>query len=83
MLAGNLELAVHLRDGSIRTGFMAVPPGAAGRPPSREQLAAKIAGCGRDLPAILDGITWADAATLLKDRITPRDAAPVGALVAS
>lgn len=83
VLAGNLELAVHLRDGSIRTGSMAVPPGAAGRPPSREELAAKIAGCGRDLPAILDGITWADAATLLKDRITPRDAAPVGALVAS
>ena len=83
VLAGSLDLAVHLRDGSIRTGSMAVPPGAAGRPPSREEFAAKIAGCGRDLPAILDGITWADAAMLLKDRIIPRDAAPVGAFVAS
>ncbi|MFF4803915.1 MmgE/PrpD family protein [Streptomyces sp. NPDC001351] len=44
----------------------ALPPGAPGRPLSEADLRAKAAACGPDVPALLDGLTWAGGAEVLR-----------------
>jgi len=77
LLDGTVDISVRLASGrELRTG-LALPPGSPDRPPSPADLAAKLAACGPDVPGLLAGITWPQAAGLL--RATLPAAAPVSA----
>lgn len=65
LLDGELSVVVCRRDGTAVTERIALPPGAPGRPPTDAELSAKAAACGEDVPALLDGLTWDGAASLL------------------
>lgn len=66
LLAGECSVEVRLVDGRTETATLALPPGSPGLPPTADELAAKIAGCGQDVPALLAGIEWPAAAQLLR-----------------
>jgi 2-methylcitrate dehydratase PrpD len=69
LLAGVIDITVQLSDGTTRVASMAEPPGAPQRPPTAEDLAAKIAGCGEDLDVLLEGVKSGEAAALLRARL--------------
>jgi 2-methylcitrate dehydratase PrpD len=68
LLAGTVDIAVHLHNGTTRVASMSMPPGAPERPPTTDELAAKLSGCGDGLDALLDGITGPRSAALLRSR---------------
>jgi 2-methylcitrate dehydratase PrpD len=83
LLAGDVTIELTLRDGSTRAARLQAPPGSPARPPSPQELDAKLADCGADVPALLAGLTWPDAAELLRERLpggsaARRSALPVG-----
>jgi len=65
LLDGQVDICLDLSDGTNVHAAMALPPGAPQRPPSVEELRAKAAACGADVPDLLDDITWATAAELM------------------
>jgi len=71
LLDGELEAEVHTADGTVLRARQQYPPGSPARPPTADQLAAKLAECvrGLDLPT-RDGDpaqwTWDNAATTLR-----------------
>jgi 2-methylcitrate dehydratase PrpD len=71
LLDGEVELEVLLRDGSVRRGVMADPPGAPSRPPTPDELAAKVRVCVGDLAPQVLAATWDDAAGLLREQLGP------------
>ena len=71
LLAGDVEIECTLAGGRVATTTLAVPPGAPGRPPSATELAAKLADCGDDVPALLAGVTWEAAPELLREQLGP------------
>ncbi|MEU6140459.1 MmgE/PrpD family protein [Streptomyces sp. NPDC047081] len=66
LLDGQVAVRIELADGSEVYTELAVPPGAPERPLSTGDLSAKAAACGRDVPALLDGLTWTGARDLLR-----------------
>ena len=66
LLDGQVDIRVELSDGTTLKAAMALPPGAPQRPPSAEDLRAKAASCGPDVPALVDGLTWDGAAALMR-----------------
>ncbi|MFC8723486.1 hypothetical protein, partial [Kitasatospora sp. NPDC057198] len=72
LLTGATEVEVALAGGRTVGRTLALPPGAPGLPATDEEFAAKVAGCGPDVPALLDGLTWASAAALLADAFPAR-----------
>lgn len=68
LLAGQLTLTAHMHDGSTARRSIEVPPGAPALPPTDEQLAAKLATCGDDVPGLLRDVDWSSAAELLTDQ---------------
>lgn len=81
LLDGVVEIDLTLTDGTMRTERLAIPPGAPGNPPTSDQLRAKLAGCGADIPALLAGLTWSSAATILREHISVQSDIAAGALV--
>jgi 2-methylcitrate dehydratase PrpD len=77
LLDGTVDISVRLASGRELRTELALPPGSPDRPPSPADLAAKLAACGPDVPALLAGITWPKAAALLQATLPP--AAPVSA----
>ncbi|HZD37963.1 MAG TPA: 2-methylcitrate dehydratase, partial [Actinomycetes bacterium] len=75
LLAGDVHIELVLRDGTTRTTRLQAPPGAPSRPPSAQDLQAKLADCGVDVPGLLAGVTWQGAAALLRERLPARPAA--------
>jgi len=71
LLDGELEAEVHMADGTVLRARQQYPPGSPARPPTADQLAAKLADCvaGLDLLA-RDGDpaswTWDNAADILR-----------------
>jgi len=71
LLDGELEAEVHMADGTVLRTRQQYPPGSPARPPTPDQLAAKLAGCVRGLdlrpqdgdPAAW---TWDNAADTLR-----------------
>jgi 2-methylcitrate dehydratase PrpD len=61
LLAGEVAIEVTLRDGSVLRTALDAPPGAPQRPPSPEELAAKVADCAGEALAP----TWDTAADYL------------------
>lgn len=73
LLDGHVALRIDLADGRQVRTELALPPGAPGRPLSEADLRAKAAACGPDVPALLDGLTWAGAAELLRKHFPYED----------
>jgi 2-methylcitrate dehydratase PrpD len=67
LLAGDVRIELLLRDGSTRAARLEAPPGAPSKPPGLEDLHAKFADCGADVPGLLAGLTWPAAAGLLRE----------------
>lgn len=74
LLDGAVDVEVDLVDGRTLTGSLDLPPGSPGRPPSAEEMSAKVADCLR-LGAINDvtpdDISWATGAALLTSHLGP------------
>jgi 2-methylcitrate dehydratase PrpD len=69
LLAGEVDIVLTLDDGATYRAILALPPGSPARPPSAADMAAKIADCGEDVSALLDGLDWARARSLLQDQL--------------
>jgi 2-methylcitrate dehydratase PrpD len=70
LLDGRLDAEVHTAAGTVLRASQRYPPGAPARPPSRDQLAAKLADCVRGLDTDPSTWTWANAADTLR-RLLP------------
>jgi 2-methylcitrate dehydratase PrpD len=75
LLAGRVDITLTLRDGARHAVSQRLPPGSPGRPPSAQDLRAKIADCGPDVPELLAELDWARAATILIEQLPARGAA--------
>jgi 2-methylcitrate dehydratase PrpD len=66
LLAGEVELTVTLEDGSEVGSVLALPPGAPERPPSDEELRAKLELCAGAEAGDLEALGWESAADYLR-----------------
>jgi 2-methylcitrate dehydratase PrpD len=80
LLAGHIDITLTLHDGTRYSVSQQLPPGSPGRPPSPQDMQAKIADCGSDVPVLLDGLDWARAATILAEQLPATPFARAGAL---
>ena len=78
LLAGACEVELHLRDGSAVRTSVSVPPGAPARPPTDEELAAKVRECAPDLADEVLTTGWDGAPDLLRARMSPQAPVVVG-----
>ena len=62
LLDGELEAEVHTADGAVLRVRQQYPPGSPARPPTPDQLAAKLADCVSGLDTNLAAWTWDNAA---------------------
>ena len=62
---------VTTTDGRVRTGSIDIPPGAPGRPVTREELAQKVRDCAGDRADAVLAAGWADIAGLFRGSMTP------------
>jgi 2-methylcitrate dehydratase PrpD len=69
LLAGQADITLVLTGGDRHEVSLRLPPGSPGRPPSAQDMAAKVADCGPDVPALLTGLDWARATTILAERL--------------
>jgi 2-methylcitrate dehydratase PrpD len=76
LLTGECLLELGLRDGRTVSTSVAVPPGAPTRPPTDEELTAKVRECAGELTDELLGVGWDGAADLLRTSLPVE--APVG-----
>jgi 2-methylcitrate dehydratase PrpD len=67
LLDGDVQIEVTLDDGSTLRTALAVPPGAPDRPPSEDELRAKVADCAGALAEDVAALQWEDAAPLLRE----------------
>lgn len=77
LLLGAVDVEVDLTDGRTLTGSLDLPPGAPGKPPTTEQMAAKVADClqlGGLTGVASSDLTWATGAALLTTHLSPRPA---------
>jgi 2-methylcitrate dehydratase PrpD len=65
LLAGTTEVELILADGTVRHRAEQIPPGAPARPAGQPELRAKLDRCGSEVPALVEGMTWADASSVL------------------
>lgn len=79
LLEGEVQVEVHT-DTEVLTGSLSYPPGSPQRPPTEEEFGRKLADCLSGLPLDRGSITWATAATLLREHLPPgqENAARVG-----
>jgi len=66
LLDGELEAEVHMADGTVLRTRQQYPPGSPARPPTPDQLAAKLADCVRGLDTDPATWTWDNAAATLR-----------------
>ncbi len=66
LLDGELEAEVHMADGTVLRARQQYPPGSPARPPTPDQLAAKLADCVAGLDTDPAAWTWENAATTLR-----------------
>ncbi|HEY7146306.1 MAG TPA: MmgE/PrpD family protein [Streptosporangiaceae bacterium] len=66
LLDGELEAEVHTADGAVLRTRLQYPPGSPARPPTPDQLRAKLADCVRGLETNPASWTWENAATTLR-----------------
>jgi 2-methylcitrate dehydratase PrpD len=78
LLDGHLEVEVRMRDGTVRTGGLTLPPGSPSRPPTDDELSAKFVACGGGEEDLHPGITWESAAAVLRRELPSTTLATVG-----
>lgn len=78
LLDGHLEVEVRMRDGTVRTGGLTLPPGSPSRPPTDDELSAKFVACGGGEEDLHAGITWESAAAVLRRELPSTTLATVG-----
>jgi 2-methylcitrate dehydratase PrpD len=66
LLDGELEAEIHTADGTVLRTRQQFPPGSPARPPTADQLAAKMAGCVAGLDTDPATWTWDNAADILR-----------------
>jgi 2-methylcitrate dehydratase PrpD len=66
LLDGELEAEIHIADGTVLRTRQQYPPGSPARPPTPDQLHAKLADCVRGLETDPVSWTWDNAATTLR-----------------
>jgi 2-methylcitrate dehydratase PrpD len=66
LLDGELDAEIHAADGSVATVRQRFPPGSPARPPSADQLQAKLADCVRGLDTDPASWTFSNAADVLR-----------------
>jgi 2-methylcitrate dehydratase PrpD len=71
LLDGEAQIEVALDDGSSVRTALAVPPGAPDRPPTHQELGAKIADCAGDLAEDVSALGWGEAAEFLREWLPP------------
>lgn len=72
LLSGQVDITLILDDGSRHAVSLRFPPGSPTRPPSAQDMAAKIADCGSDVPALLAELDWPRAAAILTEHLPAR-----------
>lgn len=78
LLDGEVRIEIDRPDGTTAVCTLSTPPGAPESPPTTEQLDAKAAACGDDVPALVADLDWASAAQLIRETLPARDSgAPV------
>ena len=78
LLDGELEAEVHLGDGTVRRARQQFPPGSPARPPTSDQLRAKLDDCVGDLDTDPSEWTWENVPGVLR-RFLPGGIAGKGA----
>jgi len=66
LLDGELRATIQTRNGAVHRGSLRHPPGSPARPPSAEQLSAKIIECVAGLDTDWTSWTWQNAAGVLR-----------------
>jgi 2-methylcitrate dehydratase PrpD len=66
LLDGELQAKIHTGNGAVYDAALRHPPGSPARPPSAEQLSAKIADCLAGLETDWTTWTWQNAANVLR-----------------
>jgi 2-methylcitrate dehydratase PrpD len=66
LLDGELQATICMQNGSVHRAVVSHPPGSPARPPSAEQLGAKIADCIAGLDTDWTTWSWQNAADLLR-----------------
>jgi 2-methylcitrate dehydratase PrpD len=68
LLAGEVELAVEVSDGTVAHVELALPPGAPDRPPTDDELRTKLELCAGAEADTLAGLSWETAAAYLRSQ---------------
>ena len=77
LLDGELQATIYEGNGVVHSARLQYPPGSPARPPSAEQLSAKLADCRTGLDTDPATWTWQNAADLLRCHLpAPRSRAP-------
>jgi hypothetical protein len=66
LLDGEFEAEIHLGDGTVRRVRQKFPPGSPARPPTEDQLRAKLADCVGDLETDPSEWTWENVPGVLR-----------------
>jgi 2-methylcitrate dehydratase PrpD len=66
LLDGELEAEIHLGDGTVRRARLQYPPGSPDRPPTEDQLRAKLDDCVGDLDTDPSEWTWDNVPGVLR-----------------
>jgi len=66
LLDGELQATIHAGNGAVYSAVLQYPPGSPARPPSPDQLSAKIADCITGLDTDWPTWTWQNAADVLR-----------------
>ncbi|MFJ3084599.1 MmgE/PrpD family protein [Streptomyces halstedii] len=69
LLDGDVRVVLELSDGTSRSAVMALPPGSPTRPPTEDDLRAKLLSCGPDVLELLTDLDWSSAAVLLRSQL--------------
>lgn len=72
LLDGEFEIAITVATGEIYEARLTLPLGSPQRPPSADDIVAKLADCGSDVPELLAGITWDGARVLMRSKFPGR-----------
>lgn len=70
LLDGQIRIRLSLADGASRQVCLDVPPGAPSRPPTGDDLRAKLLSCGNDVPELLADVDWSSASELLTQQFS-------------
>jgi 2-methylcitrate dehydratase PrpD len=66
LLDGEVEIEITLKNGGQASTALKLPPGAPGRPPTKDELSHKIEACAGPAAAELVAVTWDTAASLMR-----------------